>query len=292
MKYHHCYILLVSTSYLLISLSTTILNKYILTVLNFNTPFLLVVLQSCIICCILLISRLINFCNLDISNFKKWMIPSFFLCIMIFSGSKSLKYLDISFYTLLKNINIILIAVTELVFYNRRFNKKEFLSYILMIISSFYNFTYSNIYGLVWISLNMLSTTVYVISLRHIISINKGSVSESIFFPNMLSIIFIGIVSYTFEYNNTKEYTWYLLLCIGMSSVCALLTALTTAYVLNYLSSTTYSMLGAINKIILGFTGFIFIGEEICKLKIFSLFLGVSSTILYTVNLNRTNKKL
>ncbi|KAK6089368.1 hypothetical protein P3W45_001614 [Vairimorpha bombi] len=248
--------------------------------------------SSCIICCILLISRLINFCNLDISNFKKWMIPSFFLCIMIFSGSKSLKYLDISFYTLLKNINIILIAVTELVFYNRRFNKKEFLSYILMIISSFYNFTYSNIYGLVWISLNMLSTTVYVISLRHIISINKGSVSESIFFPNMLSIIFIGIVSYTFEYNNTKEYTWYLLLCIGMSSVCALLTALTTAYVLNYLSSTTYSMLGAINKIILGFTGFIFIGEEICKLKIFSLFLGVSSTILYTVNLNRTNKKL
>lgn len=220
------------------------------------------------------------------------MIPSSFLCIMIFSGSKSLQYLDISFYTLLKNSSIILIAVTELVFYNRIFNKKEFLSYILMIFSSYYNFIYFNIYGLIWISLNILSTTVYVISLRHIISINRGSVSESIFFPNMFSIICIGILSYLFEYNKIKGYTWYLLLCIGMSSVCALLTALTTAYVLNHLSSTTYSMLEAMNKIILGFTGFIFIGEKICNLKIFSLMLGVSSTILYTINLNRTNKNI
>ncbi|WUR04640.1 GDP-mannose transporter [Vairimorpha necatrix] len=280
---------LLSLSYMLISLATTILNKYIISVLNFSTPFFLVVCQSFIICFLIYLLNILQVFKLRFTNLRKWIIPSSFLCVMIFSGSKSLQYLDISFYTLIKNSSIFIVAIVENVFFNRLINLYEGLSFILMIMASYYNIFSTDINGLLWISINVLSTTIYIVTLRHILTDHRGDLMESIFYPNFFSIFLIGILSLSFESLNSIDLSSKVVLFIIFSSICALLTALTTAQVLISLSSTTYSMLGAMNKILLGFTGFIFVGESINTRKIYSLSIGILSTVLYTYS--QTNKK-
>ena len=289
MKKSFIYIFSISVSYLIISLSTTVLNKYILTILNFQVPFLLVVMQSFFICSILLSLKCCGMCRLCINNYKMWLIPSVFLCVMIFSGSKSLQYLDISFYTLVKNSSILIVAIVEYFLFKRFINLLEIVSFLLMIAASYINFFKNELYGNIWIIVNVVSTTIYIVSLRHIILLENRNVAESVFFPNLISFFLIGIISYVNERNSYTGIPNTVIVYIIISSICALLTSFTTAMVLACLSSTTYSMLGALNKVIMGFTGFIFINEKICYYKMLSLLIGMFGILLYTFNQNVKN---
>lgn len=276
-----------SVGYSFASLSTTIMNKYILSILEYNKPFLLVALQSILICTFVLLGVLLNVCHIKLRNIKKWLIPSLFLNIMIFTGTKTLQHLPISLFTLFKNGSIIVVSLIEFYLFSRRISSLEFISFVLMILSSYIGDISGHVatVGYIWTIANILSATVYVISLRYVIKYKNSSTAESIFFPNLIAIPMIGLLSSIFETQNIPSKNPLLIYFIVLSSICALLTALSTSYVLKYLSSTTFSMIGAFNKILMGFSGLIFLSESLNHLKLFSLILGSFSSILYVNSL-------
>ncbi|KAF9763094.1 GDP-mannose transporter [Nosema granulosis] len=97
----------------------------------------------------------------------------------------------------------------------------------------------------------------------------------------MIAIPMIGLLAYLFETTNISDYNSLLVSLLVISSICALLTALTTSFVLKYLSSTTFSMIGAFNKILMGFSGLVFLRESINFFRLLSLLIGAFSTLLY-----------
>lgn len=276
-----------SVGYSFASLSTTIMNKYILSILGYNQPFLLVALQSILICSFVLLGVLFKFCQVKLENIKKWLIPSLFLNIMIFTGTKTLQHLPISLFTLFKNGSIIFVSLIEFYIFSRTISSLEFISFILMILSSYIGDISGHVQavGYIWTLANILSTTIYVISLRYVIKYKNSSTAESIFFPNMIAIPMIGLLSFIFEHQYPPFRDSKLMSFIVLSSISALLTSLSTSYVLKYLSSTTFSMIGAFNKILMGFSGLVFLSESLSHLKLFSLLLGSFSTLLYVNSL-------
>lgn len=139
--------------------------------------FLLLAIQS--IVSISLVSGLkslnvINFRNLNWSDTKSWFPVSFLLVLVIYTGSKSLQYLQIPVYTIFKNLTIILIAYGETLWFGGSISKLTFLSFLLMVFSSlvaasddiinaFSNLeSPSSANGYSWMLTNCLSSAAYV----------------------------------------------------------------------------------------------------------------------------------
>ncbi|EOB13911.1 GDP-mannose transporter [Nosema bombycis CQ1] len=204
---------------------------------------------------------------------------------MIFIGQKLYNICQSRYLRCSRSGSIIIVALIEYLVFSRPVSKLECFSVLLMILSSYIGDTSDNIQlmGYIWTAINIVSTTTYVVSLRYVINNKKSLTAEAIFYPNLLAIPLIGLLSFSFEdhtYSNVN-------LFIFMSSICAFLTAFTTSLVLKHLSSTTFSMIGAFNKILMSFSGLIFLNENYNLLKVSSLLLGSLSTLIYIISIRR-----
>ncbi|CAD26161.1 GOLGI MEMBRANE PROTEIN [Encephalitozoon cuniculi GB-M1] len=281
-----------SLIYLFSSIITTLANKYILSNLGFKMQYLLVALQSLTIVVGLLTLKFARLVEFRLTKFKKWMIPSLLLTVMIFSGSKSLYYLPISLYTLFKNSSIIVVALLEQHLFKKRIGSLSCLSFILMIISSYAGNSSDVILnvGYVWISVNVLSTTAYVLSLKIVVDMNNKAKTEAVYYSNLISLPILISLSMLFDEkdpgaNGLKVFVW-----IFISSLCAFFTSFSTAWTLNVLSSTALSMLGALNKSLGSLAGILGLGESVNRQKIFSLLLGSLACAIYSYDISFKKK--
>ncbi|KAH9411843.1 hypothetical protein HK407_03g05950 [Ordospora pajunii] len=281
-----------SSVYLLSSMATTIINKYILSDLQFEMQYLLVMLQSLAIVCSLLFLRRIGAVDFELTRFRKWLLPSLLLTVMIFSGSKSLYYLPISIYTLFKNSSIVITALLEKRLFNRRISSLAYASFMLMIGSSYIG-DYSEAIlatGYAWMLINILSTTAYVLSLKVAIDTDSKAKTESVYYSSLVSLPILAPLSFVFDGKSSKGISIGVLAWVFVSSVCAFFTSFSTAWTLNVLSSTTLGMLGALNKSIGSFLGIIVLNESINTWKVFSLMLGSVSVAMYSYGLSFGHK--
>ncbi|EJW03697.1 hypothetical protein EDEG_00185 [Edhazardia aedis USNM 41457] len=280
--------------YLLSSIATTVINKYVISILKFNMLFVYLMIQSIFIAAILSILhwyRLIYIRRINSSFVFKWAPCSLLLSLMIFTGAKSMEYLPVSLFTLFKNFSIILVACSEYFIYARRIGLRTIISFSLIILSSivgeYTDFTTSKL-GYAWSVLNALSTATYVIMLKFNIDTEYVSNFESVFYTNFLSIPFLLFGSLSIDkidYRITKFDATLakILTIIIVSSIFAFFVSYSTAWTLRALSSTTLSMMGAFNKLFVSFSGMIFLGEKnISLLKGASLIIGSLAGLLYS----------
>ncbi|KAM0672546.1 nucleotide sugar transporter [Ordospora colligata] len=284
--------LISSSVYLLSSMTTTLVNKYILSDLQFEMQYLLVMLQSLTIVCSLLILRRIGVVDFELTRFKKWMVPSLLLTVMIFSGSKSLYYLPISIYTLFKNCSIVITALLEKRLFNRKISTLAYTSFMLMIGSSYIGDSSEAIlaieYG--WMLINIVSTTAYVLSLKIAMDTDSRAKTESVYYSNLVSLPILAPLSFVFDNKSSKGISTEVIAWVFVSSVCAFFTSFSTAWTLNVLSSTTLGMLGALNKSFGSFLGIIVLNESINAWKAFSLLLGSVSVVMYSYGISYEQK--
>jgi GDP-mannose transporter len=278
-----------STVYLASSILTTLSNKYILSGLQFQMQYLLVALQSLIIVLLLLGLRALRAADFGLARHRRWMVPSLFLSVMIFSGSKSLYYLPISLYTLFKNTSIVLIALIEHIFFKRRMQTLSFISFVLMILSSYVVDSSDTVpaTGYLWIALNILATTVYILSLKTVIDQDSSTRMESVYYSNLISLPVLLSLSLLFDKKDRASLTLEIALWILASALCAFLTCFSTAWTLNVLSSTALSMLGALNKTVGSFGGILFLREPVDRIKVASLSIGAVAAGLYSYDIGR-----
>ncbi|THH02687.1 hypothetical protein EW026_g223 [Hermanssonia centrifuga] len=316
--------------YCVASILMTVVNKFVVSGSNFNMNFLLLCIQSTVcVSCVATVKKLgvISFREFDTKDAKAWFPISFLLVSVIYTGSKSLQYLNIPVYTIFKNLTIILIAYGEVIWFGGRVTGLTLVSFFFMVFSSVIaawadisasltlgdpvvaesqGWALSSVSGIVsnmnvgyfWMLVNCLTSAAYVLAMRKRIKSTGFSDWDSMFYNNLLSIPVLAVFSLIAEdwssenlMKNFPEATRnFLLFAIAFSGAAAVGISYTTAWCVRVTSSTTYSMVGALNKLPVAASGMIFFGDPVTVGSVSAISVGFFAGLVYAVAKNNQKK--
>ncbi|CAJ0842335.1 16825_t:CDS:2, partial [Entrophospora sp. SA101] len=161
-----------------------------------------------------------------------------------------LQFLAIPIYTIFKNLTIIFIAYGEVLWFGGSVTRLMMTSFLLMVFSSIIAAssdsvntvklnTFSSIdFGYIWMALNCISSAAFILFMRKRIKSTNFKDYDTVYYNNTLSIpllVFMSLIIEDWSYTNLEK-------------------NLVT-------SSTTYSMVGALNKLPMAASGMIFFGD-------------------------------
>ncbi|KAG2141341.1 hypothetical protein DEU56DRAFT_796348 [Suillus clintonianus] len=270
----------------------------------------------------------ISFRDFDVQDAKTWYPISCLLVSVIYTGSKSLQYLSIPVYTIFKNLTIILIAYGEVLWFGGRITALTMVAFIFMVLSSIMaaftdirntiggtenlppasaamgigldlsNLTSRLNAGYVWMFMNCLMSAAYVLLMRKRIKVTGFSDWDSMFYNNLLSIPVLVVFSIVVEdwgsenlvRNFPPETRSVLLSAIAFSGAAAVGISYSTAWCVRTTSSTTYSMVGALNKLPVAASGMLFFGDAVTLGSVSAIGMGFFAGIVYAIAKNNQKK--
>ncbi|KAH7087619.1 GDP-mannose transporter [Paraphoma chrysanthemicola] len=305
------------------SILMTVTNKYVLSGVNFNLPFFLLCVQSVV--CVAAISickgaGIITYRDFNTDEAKKWFPISLLLIGMIYTSTWALKFLSIPVYTIFKNLTIILIAYGEVLWFGGSVTPMALFSFGLMVLSSIIaawadiQHALSSIgkasddaatamstlhAGYLWMMFNCLCTATYVLAMRKRIKLTNFKDFDTMYYNNLLTIPVLLIASVLFEDwsgpNVAKNFpaeqrntVITVMIITGLSSV---FISYTSAWAVRVTSSTTYSMVGALNKLPIALSGLVFFDAPVTFGSVSAIFVGFISGIVYALAKVRQNSK-
>lgn len=300
----------------------TVANKYILSFPEFNLNFFLLAVQA--IVCVSVISGckaagLITFRNFRWEEGRKWFPISLAFIGMIYTSTWALRYLPINVYTIFKNLTIILIAYGEVLWFGGSVGSMVLFSFGLMVLSSIVaawadimhaleshgsasNAAAAQIAslnsGYFWMLANCLSTAAYILYMRKRIKFFNFKDFDTMFYNNVLTIPVLLIASLVSEdwsaANLAKAFPpesrnsiFGAMLFTGAG---AIFISYCSAWCVRATSSTTYSMVGALNKLPLALSGLLFFNAPVTFASVGAIFIGFVSGIVYAVAKNNEKK--
>ncbi|KAH7122542.1 hypothetical protein B0J11DRAFT_342005 [Dendryphion nanum] len=304
------------------SILMTVTNKYVLGG-DFNLNFFLLCVQSVV--CIAAIQTcktagLINYRDFNSDEARKWFPISLLLIGMIYTGSKALKLLSIPVYTIFKNLTIILIAYGEVLWFGGSVTPMTLFSFGLMVVSSLIaawadiqhamasiggaagqtNEALSTLNaGYLWMMFNCLCTATYVLGMRKRIKLTNFKDFDTMFYNNLLTIPILLISSLFLEdwssaniqKNFPPEQRNAVIITMIISGLSTVFISYTSAWCVRVTSSTTYSMVGALNKLPIAISGLVFFDAPVTLGSVSAIFVGFVSGIVYALAKVRQNAK-
>lgn len=285
-------------SYCLSSILMTVTNKYVVNGYDFNMNFVLLLVQSSV--CVVAISALkacgvITFRPLNKTDAKNWSPISILLVVMIYTSSKALQFLSIPVYTIFKNLTIILIAYGEVLFFGGSVSTMSLASFFLMVLSSVVaclgdqkaDEGFSLSVGYFWMATNCLSSAAFVLYMRKRIKLTNFKDFDTMYYNNILSIPILLISSFLIEdwspANLERNFSKASIIAMVVSGLASVGISYCSGWCVRVTSSTTYSMVGALNKLPIALSGLIFFDAAVNFLSISSIFLGFLAGIVYAV---------
>lgn len=290
----------------------TVTNKMVLSQFDFNMNFLLLAIQAAAAVIMLWVFKrfgLITYRRLDPTEAKKWFPISLGLVAMIYTGSKSLQFLSISVYTIFKNLTIILIAYGEVLWFGSKVTPMMLLSFAVMVLSSVIA-GWSDIRlhtlasstsalsselssynpGYLWMAANCLSSAAYVLYMRKRIKHFNFKDYDTVYYNNLLSFPVMLALSMCLEgwrsgelqRTFAPEVRSSLMVAIVLSGISSFLISYGSAWCVRCTSSTTYSMVGALNKLPVAASGILFFGEPATTGNVSGIFFGLIAGLLYS----------
>ncbi|KAK4941696.1 GDP-mannose transporter into the lumen of the Golgi [Elasticomyces elasticus] len=303
------------------SILMTVANKYILSFPDYNLNFLLLAVQS-IVCVVAIQScksaGIITYRDFKMDEAKKWFPISLLLIGMIYTSTKALRFLSIPVYTIFKNLTIILIAYGEVLWFGGSVSSMALFSFGLMVCSSviaaWADITHALASahgaagtqelatlnaGYIWMLLNCLSTAAYVLGMRKRIKLTNFKDFDTMFYNNLLTIPILLAGSFITEdwssLNLAKNFPPVArnaiigaMIFTGLSSI---FISYTSAWCVRATSSTTYSMVGALNKLPIAVSGLIFFDAPVTIPSVSAIFVGFVSGIVYALAKVRESSK-
>ncbi|WFD19180.1 GDP-mannose transporter into the lumen of the Golgi [Malassezia caprae] len=149
--------------------------------------------------------------------------------------------------------------------------------------------------GYFWMLLNCLVSATYVLVMRKRIKLTGFKDWDTMFFNNLLSIPVLLIMSLlvenwskeTFERNFPAERRTSLIIAVLLSGTGGVFISYTTAWCIRVTSSTTYSMVGALNKLPLALSGILFFGNPVTIYNSLGIAVGFVAGLVYAVGKNK-----
>ncbi|CAO3591519.1 unnamed protein product [Absidia cylindrospora] len=292
--------------YCFASILMTVTNKYVLSGYGFNMNFMLLTVQNLVTVALLHTFKFLNlikFRDFDKDEAKKWFPIAAALVAMIYTGSKSLQYLRIPIYTIFKNLTIILIAYGEVLWFGGAVTEQMLLSFALMVLSSIIAgwadisetlselvVLDSTLIGYFWMATNCVSSAAFVLYMRKRIKLTSFKDFDTMYYNNILSIPLLIIPSFIFEdwssENLTKtfpeEVRSQMIYAMVFSGVSAFVMSYASAWCVRTTSSTTYSMVGALNKLPIAASGILFFGDPATFANVTAIIVGFIAGLVYS----------
>ncbi|KAL1304866.1 hypothetical protein AAFC00_003790 [Neodothiora populina] len=300
------------------SILMTVMNKYVLSGHSFNMNFFFLCVQSSV--CIITISTLkamgiINFRDFKTDEAKKWLPVTVLLVGMIYTSTKALRFLSIPVYTIFKNLAIICIAYGEKLVFGNAVTSMALFSFGLMVLSSVIA-AYGDIQhalethanagahiatlnaGYLWMFANCFCNAAFVLAMRKRIKITGFKGYDTTFYNELLAIPILLCSSILTEdwssANVTRNFPPdsrnYLLGAMVLTGLCAVFISYTSAWCVRVTSSTTYSMVGALNKLPLAISGLVFFDAPVTFPSVSAIFVGFVSGLVYALAKTRQSK--
>ncbi|EJU03841.1 UDP-galactose transporter [Dacryopinax primogenitus] len=155
--------------------------------------------------------------------------------------------------------------------------------------------------GYLWMFLNCLASAAYVLGMRKRIKATGFKDWDSMFYNNLLSIPVLIVFSLLVERWTSENLTLnfppesrnFLLFAMVLSGGVAVLISYTTAWCVRVTSSTTYSMVGALNKLPVAASGMIFFGDAVTLGSVSGVTTGFLAGVVYAIakqNQSKTEK--
>ncbi|KAJ3209727.1 GDP-mannose transporter into the lumen of the Golgi [Entophlyctis luteolus] len=302
------------TAYCMSSILMTVTNKVVLSTYQFKMAFLVCGMQSmCTVAMLALFSSfgLLSHRRYNSFDAKRWFPVSLALVMMIYTGAKALQYMAIPVFTVFKNLTIILIAYGELYFFKGAPVTRLILaSFLLLVLSSIIS-GWSDIAGgrvlrkgssessiftaYFWMTLNCLTTAFFSLTLRAKIKDVGFKDFDTVYYNNLLSIPVLAICSLLFEGGafaeayarfvnpgEESESVFWLVTAIFVSSISAFAISYGSSWCVRVTSSTTYSMVGALNKLPISVSGMLFFGDPVSFGSVTGVLIAFAGGILYS----------
>ncbi|KAF2012555.1 GDP-mannose transporter [Aaosphaeria arxii CBS 175.79] len=306
------------------SILMTVTNKYVLSGTDFNLNFFLLCVQAVV--CVVAISTcksagVITYRDFKTEEAKKWFPISVLLIGMIYTSTKALQYLSIPVYTIFKNLTIIIIAYGEVLWFGGSVTPMALFSFGLMVFSSVIaawadiqhalasfggeastqaNDAISTLNaGYLWMMFNCFCTATYVLGMRKRIKLTNFKDFDTMYYNNLLTIPILLVASLFVEdwssanvaKNFPVEYRNRLIIAMIFSGLSSVFISYTSAWCVRVTSSTTYSMVGALNKLPIALSGLIFFDAAVTFASVSAIFVGFVSGIVYALAKVRQNSK-
>lgn len=231
---------------------------------------------------------------------------------MLYTGSKALQYLSVPIVTIIKNLSIILIAYGETKVFGGHVTRMMLVSFGMMVVSSVIGAqsdlslhitqeSYSaTVTGYFWLISNCIVSSSFVLFMRYTIRNSGAGVVpfkdfDTVLYNNTLSApIFLlmsllgadgslySFFSYYSDPVNAMERNRFIW-SIVLSGFFAFFISFASAWCMRVTNSTTYSMVGALNKLPIAASGMIVFGDPVTVGSVGSILIGFASGILYTV---------
>ncbi|KAI9163089.1 GDP-mannose transporter [Paramyrothecium foliicola] len=292
--------------YCIASISMTVVNKFVVSGDKWNLNFFYLGVQRTRSICRYALTRLAGF------------PVSLLLVGMIYTGNMALRFLSVPVYTIFKNLTIIVIAYGEVLWFGGSVKPLALGSFGLMVLSSMVAAWADIQYaisapaddpsrpsltaltsGFMWMFINVFCSAAYLLSIRKFTKMTNFSNWDIMFYNNLLTVPVLSLASLLLEdwsiqnlRNNFPPESRYSL-PIGMvySGLGALGIAYCTAWCVRATSSTTYAMVGALNKLPLAICGIIFFASPVTFGSVSAIALGFISGLVYTVAKTKETKK-
>ncbi|KAI9347663.1 hypothetical protein BDR26DRAFT_817329 [Obelidium mucronatum] len=300
--------------YCISSILMIITNKAIMGSYQFEMAFLVLAVQNSGTVLLLVASSHLSLLSYRKMNFKDaqtWFPIALALVMMMYTGAKTLQYMSISLFTIFKNLTIILIAYGELYLLNGApITRMIFSSFSLLVVGSLVaGWTdISSGQGLIsvddgpnvlvayfWMTSNCLTTAFFSLCLRAKMKQVSFKDFDTVYYNNFLSVPVLFLCSLVFEQAAFRRtYSRFinpgeesnqlsgLLMAVFLSSVCAFGVSYGTSMCVRLTSSTTYSMVGALNKLPISLSGMLFFVDPITFGSISGVILAFSGGVLYS----------
>jgi len=152
--------------------------------------------------------------------------------------------------------------------------------------------------GYFWMLVNCLTSAGYVLAMRKRIKATGFSDWDSMFYNNLLCVPVLVVCSVVMEdwgqeslaRNFPQETRTFLLMAIAFSGAAAVGISYTTAWCIRVTSSTTYSMVGALNKLPVAASGMLFFGDPVTLGSASAVSVGFVAGLIYSVAKNNQRK--
>ncbi|SCU95431.1 LADA_0G15588g1_1 [Lachancea dasiensis] len=286
------------------SILMTVTNKFVVNGQNFNMNFVMLFVQALVCTLCLTILKTLGYAKfrpLNKTDVKNWFPISLLLVAMIYTSSKALQHLAVPIYTIFKNLTIILIAYGEVLFFGGKVTAMELSAFMVMVLSSVVATlgdqqalsakegieTQSATAGYLWMFSNCIASALFVLIMRKRIKLTNFKDYDTMFYNNILALPVLLVSSFILEdwsyANLSTTFTNEFITALIISGVASVGISYCSGWCVRVTSSTTYSMVGALNKLPIALSGLVFFDAPKNFLSIFSIFLGFMAGLIYVV---------
>ncbi|KAF4126989.1 GDP-mannose transporter [Geosmithia morbida] len=296
-------------AYCLASISMTVVNKFVVSGDSWNLTFFYLAAQNVI--CIAAITAckkaglIKDLAPVTVEKSKKWFPVSLLLVGMIYTSTKALQFLSVPVYTIFKNLTIIAIAYGEVFLFGGSVTRIALGAFSLMVLSSVVA-AVSDVRsarggqmgddamaalnaGYFWMALNVVCTATFTLSLRKVIKFMDFRDWDTMYYNNLLSIPVLVAATLLAEdwsadnlaRNFPDGQRNSILMGIVYSGLAAIFISYCSAWCIRVTSSTTYSMVGALNKLPIAISGLIFFSAPVTVGSVSAILIGFVSGIVY-----------